>query len=420
MVEVRVNGQNYDLFKQVDVSRSMNDFSGECRIITTEPVNNISFITTNDKIEILLDGVQILTGYAENISDSETNDSHDISYRARDLVMDIIDSSCPDNVKAVENVTSLKQLCQLVIDGLGLDVSVIDNVGATFSEDLKAAGIGESAGSFLQKYARKVGVFLNTDGKGNIFLQQPGGKLKTILANIPGFLKNNIKESNYSLDDSKRYGKIIVRSNGNLTSQAATGNLGNSGEASDPDIRSTRILEMTASSPMTAAECKKNAEEEVNIRRCQAFSYSCTVAGFSANGELWEPGRLVNVKDEKKGVIGLFLITECQWSFSASGEITKMTITYPDAYTANAEQSPAQKKTTKAGTTYTIQRGDTLSQLAEKFGISIEMLMQANPKIKNRDLINADDTLIIPIEQQSSVQKNIDYSEYTRKYGRTK
>ena len=44
---------------------------------------------------------------------------------------------------------------------------------------------------------------------------------------------------------------------------------------------------------------------------------------------------------------------------------------------------------------YKIQPGDCLSILAERFGCSVELLLEYNPKITNPDLIYAGDSLVI-------------------------
>lgn len=49
-----------------------------------------------------------------------------------------------------------------------------------------------------------------------------------------------------------------------------------------------------------------------------------------------------------------------------------------------------------AGGDYNIKWGDTLSELARNFGTSVRALMDANPKIKDPDLIYAGDTLRVP------------------------
>ena len=52
--------------------------------------------------------------------------------------------------------------------------------------------------------------------------------------------------------------------------------------------------------------------------------------------------------------------------------------------------------------TYTIQRGDTLSGIASKYGTNVSTLMSLNPYIKNANLIYAGKTLNLPGQQQAT------------------
>ncbi|MFC4818750.1 SafA/ExsA family spore coat assembly protein, partial [Dokdonella ginsengisoli] len=45
---------------------------------------------------------------------------------------------------------------------------------------------------------------------------------------------------------------------------------------------------------------------------------------------------------------------------------------------------------------YTIQRGDTLSGIAERNGVSLQSLLAANPQIRNPDVIYPGQSLSIP------------------------
>jgi nucleoid-associated protein YgaU len=46
--------------------------------------------------------------------------------------------------------------------------------------------------------------------------------------------------------------------------------------------------------------------------------------------------------------------------------------------------------------TYTIVRGDTLTKIAKKFGVTVEQILAANPQIKNANNINVGDVIVIP------------------------
>jgi len=334
MIRVEVNGTGYNLYKQVDISGSLDDFSKEAQLIVSEAVDLNSVIKINDKVSIYLDDIKLITGYAEKVNDSESDTSHDLNFKLRTLAADIIDSSCPDDLKNVDGVTVYKDLVSKAVTGLGLNITITDNIVATFNDEVKAAETGKNCFEFLQEYARKVQVFLNTDGDGNIIIRRPGGVLKTHL--VEGI---NILESSINLDYSQRFGTYKVYSNANVTEQKKTTNFNVVGEATDSLVRDTRLFEKISDKPMNADECAFAAIEEANIRRIRSFQYTAKVAGFSANGELWEEGKIVNVTDTKKGVKGIFVIKDVRYNFSEAGEYTTLTMTEPDAYTLEADLS---------------------------------------------------------------------------------
>ncbi len=393
--EVRVNGNTFNLFTQWDVSDSLDDFSRGCRFTTTEPVNGDSFVKIGDLVEVYADTVKIVTGYVEKISEAETNNSHTVSYNLRSKTADIIDSSVPDNVKSIRNVSTFRNLCNQVISGLGLDIQVVDNVGARFNDKLKAGEIGQSAADFLQEYARKVQVFLNSDGDGNILLRQPAGTLQTIL--LEGRPNANIIEAKVDLDYSKRYNKYIVRSTGTLAGRRRNAPLTAVGRAFDNEIRSTRTFEKIAESPMSSAECQKAAAEEANIRRTRSFRYTAKIAGYSANGELWEVGKFVKVVDETRGVQGTYVIKDIQYAYSEAGEFTTMVLTYSDAYTATDNPTELTTRTSTNAEPYTVVYGDTLSQIAARNNTTVDEIASINPAIVDVDKIQAGQVIQIPV-----------------------
>jgi spore coat assembly protein SafA len=59
---------------------------------------------------------------------------------------------------------------------------------------------------------------------------------------------------------------------------------------------------------------------------------------------------------------------------------------------ANTRYQP----TANEGQTHTVVHGDTLSEIAEKNGVSLSALIAANPQIKNPDLIYPGDKVSIP------------------------
>ena len=48
------------------------------------------------------------------------------------------------------------------------------------------------------------------------------------------------------------------------------------------------------------------------------------------------------------------------------------------------------------GSTYIVQRGDSLSRIAKAHGLSLDAVIKANPQIKNPDLIHPNDKITLP------------------------
>jgi len=69
-------------------------------------------------------------------------------------------------------------------------------------------------------------------------------------------------------------------------------------------------------------------------------------------------------------------------------------------------------QTIKMPTKYKIQSGDNLTKISKHFGVSIATIKDANPQIKDINLIYAGDTLVIP----SSSEAQLDLSKVKQWY----
>jgi len=362
-VLVRIDGKPFQYFTQLNVSKDLDNMSSDGQITVSEPMDDLSIIKLNSKVNIYLDGFQVLGGYQEDTKDKENEDNHDITYKVRDSVQDLIDSSVPQIVRVPQQFTDFSQVLNAVLQGNSLtDYIGIDNQRGALPLPydssgipiVKAAEMGTKCGDYLTECARIVSCIMNTsynkNGSINILLRNfsNNDKLKTMLLWQENGLNNNILDGDLDIDWTERYGIVKVWSNGNIgmyEQDPATGLGVYSGTATDNEIRNTRILELYPQVPLASNElCQMRAREEVNLRRTRSFKYSVRVQGFSANGELWDIGKLARVQDDKRRVKGWLLIKAVEYEYTEGGAITTLTLTYPDAYgvTLNNDASNQQ------------------------------------------------------------------------------
>ena len=80
-----------------------------------------------------------------------------------------------------------------------------------------------------------------------------------------------------------------------------------------------------------------------------------------------------------------------------NGFIAGVTATPPPSASPTSDVSPSPTPTpTPESLIYRVKSGDTLGEIAERFQVSIELIMSVNPEITRPELINVGQDLIIP------------------------
>ncbi len=72
-----------------------------------------------------------------------------------------------------------------------------------------------------------------------------------------------------------------------------------------------------------------------------------------------------------------------------------------------------------SGVTYQVRWGDTLAQIARRFGTTVSAIMASNPRIADRDTIYAGQVLTIPVSGTASSGVAAETGEYTVQRGDT-
>lgn len=348
-----MNGVELSGFKSSTVSSSMETVSSAFSFSATAQPDSVYPIKAGDSVVVDIDGTTRVTGFVDKVAVAYSKDSHTITINGRDKLADLIDSTVGDTKQIVAPI-SLTSVCRLILDGIGLtDVKVINNIPdiEDFKEgELVSASVGVKGFEFLEKFARIRQALLTTDGLGNLVIERGSSKkLKTQLINIPGNKLSNISHGSSTIDISKRYNKYSCKGDQNISSGISEESFADiseqGGEATDTDMRSSRVLEFNSEENASSETCASRAAWEANIRRARSITASITVPGNSANGELWLSNRLVEINDAFLNINAEMLIKSVEYSSSlSSGSSTKLTLISPDSYSLEASQSSLLKK----------------------------------------------------------------------------
>lgn len=344
---IKVNGQDLTFFQEAKVVKSLETLCGAFTFKSTANSDNLFPLRVNDSVEIIADGVTILNGFIETLQVDYSASNHVITVSGRDKLSDLIDSTVGETKEFIGNVT-LINVARRILDDLDLtSIEIINNAGdiSPFeASEVTSAEIGQGAFTFLELFARKRQVILTSDEQSNLVLLRAGSENAPLkLKNKRQSVDNNILSANVSINNNQRYRSYIAQSQLNprnleafFTAQDIAGQTGN---ATDNDIRQSRIYEFNSEESDTIESLNQRANWESNIRRARSFNYSATVQGHTFNGQIIRPNQIIQVLDEFCNIDAQLLIKNVEYAYSLSGgSVTKIVVTYKDAYTLQAEQ----------------------------------------------------------------------------------
>ncbi len=356
MIEIIVNGQNYDGFLDFSVQKSFLDLSAAFSLNAVNS-ENLSFpLKVNDSIEIKFSDQSIIKGFIEKIAPNYDASTHVISLSGRDLLGDLIDSSISGEFQntVFNTPISLIQIAQELLKNFGYEnISVTSNVTLEdFTKgELKAMEIAGGAFEFLERLAHLKQVIMTNDGIGNIIFDRPSQeRLPIVVLNEFNNNDNNIISGDLNIDYTRRFHTYQVISQGNPADQTQVNEsqatlVNRNGTSIDNEIRPTRQMIISASESLTPAQATSQAVWENNIRRAESKVYRCQVPGFFINEEksnIWRPNLLVQVKDDFAKINSPMLINAVNYSNSLSGTFVNLELLAPDAFTLEATQTPNQ------------------------------------------------------------------------------
>lgn len=334
-ITVVINGDEIKKFLKVSISKSLDSVSrGFLFSIAQDEFD--SKIELNAEVQIYVNFNLEVTGKIYKIVTSYDDKTHNIDISGFSNTYELTKGTIFTNPNYSTPISFL-DLAEKVLKDNGIQgieisptiaahevVSVVDD-----DENRTAGDIGETIFSFLDRYAKKVGVILSDDIFGKLVVYKNEPKASDIrLKNKRGFFDNKlILSASYDIDYSKRFQKIIVKSQDeNEDSIEAF--------ALDNTVKSQGVMTIISENLSDIAGCQTQANWEVNKRRADSVRYNCQTFGFGLkNSGNWEINTSVDVDDDFAGIKSKMMIRAVQFNYSDDqGSTTKLSLTIPDAF----------------------------------------------------------------------------------------
>jgi prophage tail gpP-like protein len=364
-VIVILNGQTFGGWTHVQINVDFDQASSDCTLRMSPQPGQPLPIKLGDKVQVRCANRAVVTGHVHRVWGEHELTSHNIQAQIRDKTQDLIDSTIGPKLD-IDPPCSLKQVCEKTLKTMGLDgIKVIDNVRAEdFKQGEKISGaIDDHGHHFLEHWASKRNAVLNTDGEGNLVIDQNKGERLEgayIHFGLPDDPLNNCKKSQFGVDDFNRHNSHAVagqkspndrkhwegRDKSEPTAQAGT--MSNRyGVAHDPSVRKERRKHSRGGKGLQGKSPRESAKWKANTTRAKSNEYVATVAGFTTpGGGLWWPGKTVPCYDYWWDVnADLFLKGVSFTKEMNGGAVTQLKFTLEDAFKPQAGASKSAGRT---------------------------------------------------------------------------
>lgn len=372
-IQVQLEDGSYIGFTNTNISRSFLDIAGRFQLSIGLSKESSSYpIKIGDRINILIQSKVFLTGFVEGYRINQNSSNLNITFYGRDITCDIVDSTISFALaQGFTGAITLQKIYQTVLEKSGIDSKVLlgDNItddDMFFQEGQSLiAKEGESIARYFQRAAEIKGLFVTTDGLGNIVITRGGNANKQIATKLLlqlGGKNNNIISSEASVDYSKRYydyrlfsqpilnrfSKSVVPDNNDLYNGIMEG-----GTVTDDAIRKSRTLTMDTNLPLDKNDTIQRAIWEQSLRVSKSFRYTCLVNGFTYNDtNIWQPNILVTLSDTYAGISGNFLVDSVSFYLNDNASHTTLTLVDKNAYLLQANLQKQQDQAQRVGDSY--------------------------------------------------------------------
>lgn len=332
---LRTGNASHGGWKNINVMLSMEQMADTFSIDVTEKwkgqIERRS-IRKGESCTVDIDGERVITGFIGDVNPNYDAQTHTISIAGDSRTIDLVD--CSADPFQWQGLT-LAQGAQQLAAPYG--ITVIDEVGDTTPFTTLKANAGDSIGDVLMQAAHIRACLLMVTPEGNLRITRAATGAPQYSIELG---KNAVQCSgNNSARDQFSVYKLLEQQQGsdNLDPEDAAAVVA---EAIDNTVSRFRQLIISGEYPMTPEQAKARIENERNVRWGRAQRATYQVRGWRYNGLLWQPNRMVSVRDAYQGIADNRIISSVNLMLDESGEYARITVTPRETFDLVPQPEP--------------------------------------------------------------------------------
>lgn len=307
-------------------------------------------VEVGDSVEIKLEKKLILTGYIDDVSVRYDASTLRLTCRGRSKTGDLVDCSAikPGSKSGKWSGATVERIAKDICAPFGIQVEVEKTEDSVRPFAKFAIQHGERAIDCIKRAAKKRALHAYSDEYGKLIIGTAGSKV----------VENYQIEYGINVIVGERYETSQTR-HSSITMRAQVAGTRKDGkrvsssivaEVQDDAVDRYRPLLMVTTGQGGREGLKKRAIWERNKRAGMGERLIYKVDGYGHPADLWRKNVMTRAVDPRANVLGMFLVIEVVWKFSAQGadggRVTDLTLGRKNAYMLEAEYPKRKRSAT--------------------------------------------------------------------------
>lgn len=279
---------------------------------------------------ISIDGTDVIVGHIDDVEITHDSNNHTISISGRGSTGDLVDCSAIHKTGRWRD-SLMKVIAEDLVDPFGLDV-VIDPTSteaAAVPFAKFAIQEGEAVFEALSRLATMRGMLAITDDGTQVrFTRAGSGRISTAIElgkNVLGGVRSGSQRDRF---------QIYTFKSQLVGTDAFFGNVAANPKSSvnDDGVDRFRPLIVIAEDQGNAADLERRAQWERNTRAGKSRRLTHRVQGYHHDAGLWDPNKLVRVRDRFLRVDDDLLIVSVTFEKTTERSVSTIQTTRPEAF----------------------------------------------------------------------------------------